>query len=164
MRKALAALCLLVLPTMGAANQVQTFLPGAEQRGAATFRLFGLPVYQARLFTRNAAPLDWSQDFGVELTYKRRISQKDLVQATLDEINRMGNPAPTVSQLSTCLQDVTPGDRYLAISRGADALEFRLNGRKTCDLRAKGIKRSFMSVFLGRDSRSARFTQALLGQ
>lgn len=164
MPRVFAVLCLLVLPVAAPASQVQSLLPGAEQRGAATFRLLGLPVYQARLFTPNAAPLDWSQDFGIELIYQRRISQSDLVEATLREMERMGNPPPPAAKFATCFQEVEPGDSYLAISRGPDRLEFRLNGRKTCDLRHKGIKRDFMSIFLGPDSRSARFTQALLGQ
>lgn len=164
MPRVIAILCLLALPGATLASQVQTLLPGAEQRGAATFRLLGLPIYQARLYTRNAAPLDWSQDFGIELTYQRRISQSDLVDATMREMERMGNPPPPPGKFAACFQDVQPGDRYLAISRGADRVEFRLNGRKTCDLRHKAIKRDFMSIFLGPDSRSARFTQALLGQ
>lgn len=163
MLRPFALLCLLALPAAGVDSQLQTLLPGVKERATATFRLLGLPVYQARLFTRDAAPLDWSQDFGIELTYQRRISQADLTRATLREMRRMDNPVPPEAKLATCFQSVAPGDRYLAVSRGPDQVDFLHNGRKTCSLRQRGIKRHFMSIFLGGNSRSASFTRGLLG-
>lgn len=153
---------LVLLATPAAANQLQDLLPGAEQRGAATFRILGLPIYQAKLFTKGAKPLDWSQDFGIELTYKRKLSQSDLTDATLREMQRMGNPTPPANKLSTCFQDVSPGDRYLAVSLGPDQVDFMRNGQKTCSLRHPKIKLHFMSIFLGENSRSASFTRGLL--
>ncbi|MEX0304798.1 MAG: hypothetical protein AB3N24_20465 [Leisingera sp.] len=161
MLRLIALLCLIAPPA--AANQLQSLLPGAEQRGAATFRLLGMPVYQARLFTKNAAALDWSQDFAIELTYQRRISHVDLTSATLREMRRMGNPAPPETKLAACFQSVSPGDRYLAVSRGPDRVDFLHNGRKTCSLQHSEIKSHFMSIFLGENSRSASFTRGLLG-
>mgnify|MGYP001148009508 CR=1 FL=1 len=163
MRKLALTLCLLAAPTVGFASSVHNLLPGAEQRGAATFRLFGLPVYQARLFTRGAAPLDWTQDFGIELTYQRRLSQDDLIVATLREMRRLGYPAPDRARLQPCFQSVAPGDRYLAVSRGPDRILFLRNGRTVCTLAQTGITRGFMSIFVGENTRSARFTGALLG-
>ncbi|MFY0309800.1 hypothetical protein ACFMBG_07860 [Leisingera sp. D0M16] len=163
MRKLLLTLCLLAVPAAGFASSVQSLLPGAEQRGAATFRLLGLPVYQARLFTRGAAPLDWSQDFGIELTYQRHLSQEDLVEATLREMRRLGHPAPARARFEACFQGVSPGDRYLAVSQGPDRVKFLRNGRTACTLNQPGIKHSFMSIFVGANTRSARFTRALLG-
>lgn len=163
MRKLLLTLCLLALPAAGSASPVQSLLPGAEQRGAATFRLLGLPVYQARLFTRGGAALDWAQDFGIELTYQRRLSQDDLVEATLREMRRLGYAAPGRARFETCFKGVSPGDRYLAVSQGPDQVKFLRNGRTACTLSQPGIKRSFMSIFVGANTRSARFTRALLG-
>lgn len=163
MRNLLLTLCLLAVPAGGFASPVQSLLPGAEQRGAATFRFLGLPVYQARLFTRGAAPLDWSQDFGIELTYQRRLSQDDLVEATLREMRRLGYSAPGRTQFEACFKGVSPGDRYLAVSQGPDRVRFLRNGRTACTLNQAGIKRSFMSIFVGENTRSDRFTRALLG-
>ncbi|UWQ36783.1 hypothetical protein K3552_15055 [Leisingera aquaemixtae] len=163
MRRLLLTLCLLAVPAAGFASSVQSLLPGAEQRGAATFRFLGSPVYEARLFTRGAAPLDWSQDFGIELTYQRRLSQKDLVESTLREMQRLGHPAPARARFEACFQAVSPGDRYLAVSQGPDRVKFLRNGRTACTLSQPGIKRGFMSIFVGANTRSARFTRALLG-
>lgn len=163
MRNLLLILWLLAIPAAGSASPVQSLLPGAEQRGAATFRLLGLPVYQARLFTRGGAPLDWAQDFGIELTYQRRLSQADLVGATLREMRRLCHAAPARARFQACFQDVSPGDRYLAVSQGPDRIMFLRNGRTACTLSQPGIKRGFMSIFVGANTRSARFSRALLG-
>ncbi|NVK15144.1 MAG: hypothetical protein HWE35_13330 [Rhodobacteraceae bacterium] len=163
MRKMLLTLSLLTVPVAGLSSPVQSLLPGAEQRGSATFRLFGLPVYQARLFTQNAAPLDWTRDFGIELTYQRRLSQDNLVEATLAEMQRLGHSVPNRARFEACFQAVSPGDRYLAVSQGPDRMKFLRNGRTVCTLSQPGIKRGFMSIFVGANTRSARFTRALLG-
>lgn len=163
MRNLLLALCLLAVPAVGFASPVQSLLPGAEQRGAATFRLLGVPVYQARLFTRGGAPLDWGQDFALELTYQRQLSQTDLVEATLREMRRLGQAAPGRARFEACFQGVAPGDRYLAVSEGPDRIRFLRNGRSACTLSQPGIKRGFMSIFVGENTRSPRFTRALLG-
>ncbi|MGB7316660.1 MAG: hypothetical protein WBC85_01705, partial [Planktotalea sp.] len=124
----------------------------------------GVQLYDARLFTKGGAALNWSQDFALELTYKRKLSQNDLVEGTLREMKRLGKPLPARAQLQACYQGVNPGDRYLAVSRGADQLDFWRSGRKSCTLRQSDIKTGFMTIFLSEKSRSPRFTRALLGQ
>ena len=41
---------------------------------------------------------------------------------------------------------------------------FWRNGRKTCTLTHPGVKKSFMSIFLGNNTRSASFTRQLKGR
>ncbi|WP_299661805.1 hypothetical protein [uncultured Ruegeria sp.] len=159
---ALASLMLL-LPGGLAASPVLGVLNNAELRGTATFRYLGFPIYDAQLFTQGAAPLNWKQDFGLELRYRRNLSKKALVNSTLDEMRRIGRAAPVRAQLEVCFDAVSKGDRYVAISQGPDKVGFWLNGQKVCTMSYPGIKRSFMSIFLGENTRSAAFTQALRG-
>ena len=158
------AFALLVIPSAGVSASVAKALPGAELRGQATFRYLGFQLYDARLFTKNAAPLNWSEDFGLELTYKRKLTQYDMVEATLREMKRVGPSLPIRTDLERCYKGVSPGDRYLAVSEGPDTLRFWYNGSAICTLRHPGIKTRFMSIFLGENTRSTRFTRALKGQ
>lgn len=164
MRNLALALALVVLPVSGMASTVAKVLPGAELRGTATFRYLGFQVYDARLFTKNAAPLNWSEEFGIELTYKRKLTQYDMVEATLREMKRTGPGVPIRTQLEGCYKGVSPGDRYLAVSQGPDAVKFWYNDSAICTLRHPDIKNRFMSIFLGENTRSARFTRALKGK
>lgn len=159
---ALVSLMLLV-PGGLAASPVFGALNDAELRGTATYRYLGFPLYDAQLFTQGGAPLNWSDDFGLELRYRRNVTKKALINSTLDEMKRIGRAAPVRKQLEVCFNAVSKGDRYLAISQGPNKVGFWLNGQKLCTMSYPGIKRSFMSIFLGENTRSAAFTQALRG-
>ncbi len=164
MRNLTLAIFLCLVPFASAARPLASALPEAELRGQASLRYLGVTIYDAKLFTNGGSALDWSQDFALELTYKRNLTQYDLVEATLREMSRMGNATPSRAQLERCYQAVAPGDRYLAVSRGPDHLRFWRNDRAVCSLSYKGIKTTFMAIFLGENSRSRRFTRSLLGQ
>lgn len=162
-RAALLVIALLV-PSGLAASIVSKELNNAQLLGSGTFRFLGLPLYDAKLYTPGGAPFSWNEDFGLELTYRKNLTQKALVNSTLEEIARQGNNAPTRAQLEQCFQAVSKGDTYLAISQGPNAIGFWRNGRKTCTLSYSGAKRGFMSIFLGSNTRSASFTSQLKGQ
>lgn len=164
MRNLILCSCLCLAPLAAIASQTSNLPIGAKQRGEAAFRYLGFQIYKARLFTKDGRPLDWSQDFGLELTYQRKLSQTDLVEATLREMSRIGYDLPIREQLENCYQSVVPGDTYLAVSDGPDRLTFWRNDQPACTLSQSEIKTRFMEIFLGKDTRSARFTRALLGQ
>lgn len=154
----------LLCPAGLAASPLSDQLKNPGLLGSATFRFLGLPVYDAKLYTPGGASFNWTEDFGLQLTYRKNLSQKALVESTLDEMARQGNPAPTSAQLETCFKAVSKGDSYLAISEGPDKIGFWRNGTQTCTLTNPGIKRAFMSIFLGTNTRSASFTRNLKGQ
>ncbi len=154
----------LLAPTGFAAPSEMSAINDAKLRGTATYRYLGLPIYDARLYTPGGAALNWNNDIGLQFTYRRNIKKKALIDSTLEEMQRIGRPAPVRDQLGVCFKSVTKGDRYVAVSNGPDKVTFWLNGQKTCTMSYPGITRSFMSVFLGDDTRSASFTQKLRGQ
>lgn len=155
---------MLACATVAQASPIQSALPDAELRGAATYRFVGLPLYEARLYTSGGAPLDWNRDFGLELKYLRNLSANDLVEGTLREFGRTGGALPVRIQLEQCFDDVRKGDSYLAVSEGQDGIGFWLNGKQTCQLSHPQIKTRFMALFLGDNTRSKTFTRKLKGE
>ncbi|WP_371169435.1 hypothetical protein [Aliiroseovarius sp. 2305UL8-7] len=151
-------------PANAQSNVVSGALPGAELRGNAVLRFLGIPLYQARLFTVGGAPFNWADDFALELTYKRNLTQYDLVEATMREFKRTGGRIPVDAQLNTCFKAVNKGDSYLAVTNGTDKIDFWRNGARTCTLRYPQIKSRFMGIFLGDNTRSKSFTRTLKGQ
>ncbi|WP_170515643.1 hypothetical protein [Ruegeria atlantica] len=146
-----------------AASPISQTLTDAQLRGIATFRFLGMPIYEAKLYTPQGSALNWTQDFALQLTYRKSLKQKALVESTLDEMARQGNPAPTQAQLQKCFQAVSKGDSYIAISEGPNKIGFWRNGQKTCTLSYPGAKNAFMSIFLGDNTRSGSFTRQLKG-
>lgn len=164
MRKAVLMAALLVCPALAQASIVKSVLEDAELRGAATYRFIGFPLYEARLYTQDGAPLDWSEDFGLELEYRRNLTAYDLIEGTMRELRRTGAPLPVRDQLAQCFRDVQKGDRYAAVSDGPDRVAFWRDDRRVCTVAHPGIKEGFMRIFLGENSRSRSFTRALKGE
>jgi len=164
MLRALVILVVLAVPTFLQASTVKTVLSAPQVRGEATFRFIGFPLYQARLYTTDGAPLDWNQDFAIELNYLRNLTKKDLIESTLKELDRLGHPLPLREQLSQCFDDVSKGDQYLAVSRGHDQIGFWRNGTRVCTLTHPQFKQQFMAIFVGQNTRSKAFTRKLKGE
>lgn len=164
MRNLILSSALLLVPMFAQASTVESALPDAELRGAATFRFVGLPLYEARLFTKSGVPLDWSKDFGLELKYLRNLTEHDLVEGTMRELNRTGSALPVRDQLERCFNDVRKGDRYVAVSQGQNQIGFWHNGKPVCTLSHPQIKSRFMAIFLGDTTRSKSFTRKLKGE
>ena len=163
-RTAFAILCWFAVVAPAMASPVATALPGAEQRGQATYRMLGFPIYHARLFTLGGEPFSWNEDVALELNYLKKLKQNDLIESTMREMKRLGDPLPIRSQLTNCFYDVKKGDRYLAVSSGPDRIRFWRNEQLTCTLSYPGIKQGFMAIFLGDNTRSPAFTRKLRGQ
>ncbi|MCT4559000.1 MAG: hypothetical protein N4A61_13195 [Pelagimonas sp.] len=160
----LVAILALLAPSWATASAMDRVLPGAELRGVATFRYVGFPVYKARLFTPSGAALDWRKNFALELTYLRKLTEYDLVESTMRELERTGAALPIRDQLTVCFRDVRRGDRFLAVSKGPDQIVFWYNGNRVCTLSHPQIKTRFMAIFLGDNTRSKPFTQRLKGE
>ncbi|WP_241525641.1 hypothetical protein [Pseudophaeobacter leonis] len=79
-------------------------------------------------------------------------------------MERRGAPLPQRAQLERCYRDVRKGDRYVAVSKGPDAIGFWLNDTFICTLSQPQIKTSFMEIFLGDNTRSRSFSRALRGE
>ena len=140
---------------------VEAELPGAELRSEAVFRYWGLPVYEAELYTIGGDQFDWNEDFGLRLRYLRSLSQDNLVDATLQEMERLGGALPVRESIEDCFLDVSRGDTYLAVTNGPSSIRFWRNGEQTCTLSYPQITYRFMSIFLGDNSRSRAFTRVL---
>lgn len=147
-----------------ASDALRTAFPEGREAGQATLRWLGFEVYDARVFTQNGVRATVGEPLALELTYKRKISRDVLVDTTMDEFGRSG-PAPNVrGALMACFRNVQRGDRFLAVTRGTDTLDFWLNDDQTCTLTHPDVANRFMAIFLGENTRSARFTQALRGE
>lgn len=164
MRRLLLIAATLLAPLSAQASTVKSALPSAELRGAATFRFVGFPLYEARLFTKSGAPLDWNKDFGLELKYMRNLTEYDLVEGIMRELKRTGAALPLRGQLEQCFDDVRKGDLYFAVSNGQDQIGFWHNGKRVCTLSHPQIKTRFMAIFLGENTRSKSFTRKLKGE
>lgn len=95
----MVCLCLLLGTMPSVSADWRTALPGAQRLGEGDFTWFGLRLYSARLWAVGPVQ-NWSQPFALELTYHRSLSRDTLVQASLQEMRRLGGGSVTARQIT----------------------------------------------------------------
>lgn len=164
----LALLCVTVGTGRAAPAEIDRRVQGAKPVGVASFTLFGAELYQAALYTPSGRQYRADQPYGLVLDYKRTIRGGTLISATLREMRRIegrkSDHTTIEAKLNDCFATVGNGDRYSAIPRGADAVEFWRNGTLSCTLMHPDIRNRIMGIWLSDQSRDPQLSRQLRGQ
>lgn len=167
MRKILISLILsLTLSSSFAAAIFTPLLPGAQQVGQGMFKRFGWSIYEARLYAPNGR-FDPSKPFALSLTYERTIAGDRLVQASLDEMRKLGAPVDERpewgSALSRVLPSVSKGVTLTGVYRPGEGATFYQQDTETGRI-DDALARSFFGVWLDPRTSEPNLRQALLGE
>lgn len=166
MRKILISL-LLTLSMSGvfAAPTFTTLLPGAQQVGQGMFKRFGWSIYEASLYAPEGR-FNPRQPYALTLTYERTISGDRLVEASLDQMRKLGAPVDEhpnwPAELARVLPSVSKGVTLTGVYRpGEGATFYQMNietGRVDDDL-----ARWFFAIWLDPRTSEPSLRQALIG-
>lgn len=144
-------------------------LPKAELVGQGDFTWFGLRVYQARLWSP-AAPIDWEQPFALELIYSRELSRDTLVQASLDEMRRLGGSSLDEARLAAwdgemrqAFVDVQPGQRITGLYLPGRGSRFYVDGQFRHAVADADFAQAFFAIWLDARTRNPELRRELLG-
>lgn len=167
--KALLAACLLL-----AATQAQA-LPGAlrgdgaaaaawQEWGSGEMRWFGLALYDATLYVAGKevaqAPL------ALHLRYRRDIGRERLVQASVDEMRRLGaDPAQLKrweAELARVFPDVASGDSITGVRLPGRGVRFLHNDMARGEIADPDFGRWFFAIWLDAKSYSPALRERLL--
>lgn len=172
MRELAALLVALLLLVPGSAQAradiVAAGIAEARNLGRVTVRWFGLPLYDAALYTERGARFSWQVPMALELAYRREISRERLVAATQSELERIEGRRRDhpilLGKLGRCFRDVDPGDRVLAVARADDRVDFWFNGARLCEVRHENLRKRFLGIWLSDNARSVGLSRRLRGQ
>jgi hypothetical protein len=136
--------------------------------GQGEMRWFGFQLYDARLW---APPAGWSVDgaYALELRYARDIPSRRLVQASIDEMQRLGGAdAEQLGRWRAALErvfpDVRPGEVIVGVHRPQAGAEFYHQGRLTGRIDDPDFARAFFAIWLDPRTREPALRVRLLGQ
>jgi len=145
-------------------------LPGAQEQGRMRLRWFGLPIYDARLWTRQPVTAAGyaQQEFVLGLRYVRALEGAAIAERSLQEMQRQQPLADAqaqawLAQMRLAFPNVQPGDRLLGWHRPGRESAFFLNGRRTHTVADAGFGERFFGIWLSPRSRDAAQRDALLG-
>jgi hypothetical protein len=164
----LATFLLLMAVLLGCAQAsgVPPDLPEAQLVGQGRFSRFGFSVYDARLW----APLGRympNRPFALSLTYLRTIAGERLVQASIDEMQKLQVPMADRTdwraQLERVLPDVVPGDWITAVYQPGMGATFFHRDRQTGKIQDE-LARHFLAIWLDPRTSEPSLRQALLGE
>ncbi|MCU1725095.1 chalcone isomerase family protein [Pseudomonas sp. 5P_5.1_Bac1] len=169
-RRTLLSLCLLLAMTANAAADWRPALPDARLVGSGEFTWFGLRLYSARLWSP-VTPPDLQQPFALELIYHRSLSRDTLVEASLEEMRRLGDKtldAATLDRWTEAMNgafvDVRPGMRITGLYLPGRGCRFYVDGELRREVDDAAFARAFFAIWLDPRARDPQLRQRLLGQ
>lgn len=140
-------------------------LPGAQQVGQGVFKRFGWSIYEARLYAVEGR-FDASKPYALSLTYERTIAGDRLVQASLDEMRKLGAPVDLhpewASALAQVLPSVSKGVTLTAVYRPGEGAIFYEQDKETGRVNDV-LARLFFAIWLDPRTSEPSLRQALLG-
>jgi len=135
--------------------------------GQGEMRWFGFQLYDARLW---APPAGWSADgaYALELRYARDIPAQRLVQASIEEMQRLGSAddarlARWKLELERVFPDVRSGDVIHGLHLPQRGAEFYHQGKLTGRIDDVEFARAFFAIWLDPRTREPALRASLLG-
>ncbi len=166
MRKILISLLLsLSAFSLSAAPVFTSVLPGAQQVGQGVFKRFGWSIYEARLYARSGR-FDVSKPYALSLTYERTIAGDRLVQASLDEMRKLGQPVDErpewTAELARVLPSVSKGVTLTGVYRPGEGAVFYEQDKEIGQIN-DALARAFFAIWLDPRTSEPSLRQSLLG-
>lgn len=167
----LSAACALAFASLAcaAAQPWRADLPQATMTGAGEYRLFGVRIYDASLWSERQ-PVTMDSPFALQLTYAREISARQLADTSVDEMRRMGAASSDATleawraELQRVLVDVRAGDRLSGVYLPGQGARFYANDRPSGQIADPILARAFFAIWLDPGTRAPGLRARLLGQ
>jgi hypothetical protein len=152
--------------------RVRETIPEARLSGTGSMRVFGIHIYDARLFVGSdgvSDDLTADQPYALDLRYARDFKGAAIAQRTRKEMERLelGNNSQRrqwEAALAAIFPDIRKGDHLTGIYRPEGYTEFLKNGMPIGRIEGAEFSRSFFAIWLHPDSRAPDVRAALLGQ
>lgn len=144
-------------------------LPQAVTLGEGDMRWLGLRIYHATLWAQQW-PFQPERTFALQLRYARSISRQRLVQASMDEMRRLGRAsidAATLAQwdatLTRAFTDVAQGDELTGVYLPGHGMRLYDKQRLLADIDDVRLARAFFAIWLDEGTRDQDLRRTLLG-
>lgn len=137
--------------------------------GTGELRWFGFRVYRAALWASRPVVVAQDGDFALVLRYQRSISSARLVQASVDEMLRLGvADAAQIARWQPLLEqafpDVEAGDQITGVNRAGRGAAFYFGDARTAQIDDPAFAHAFFAIWLDERTREPGLRARLTGQ
>lgn len=164
---------LLAVPFAGFARALPpsvTAIAGELQpRGSGEMRWFGFKVYEASLWVAPGTAQITERPFALAIRYARALPAERLVDASIDEMRRLGfgddaRLARWRTLLERALPSVAAGETLIGLHQPGRGVRFWHQGRPLADIADEELARAFFAIWLDERTREPDLRARLLGE
>ena len=160
--------CVLFVTPMGAQADWKSQYPDLQVIGTGVLKVFYMDIYNLTLHSkgRNYAASD---HFALEFNYKKSVSKKTIINASMDELSR----SPDVSSveiktwkqiLESSISDMQAGEKVSVVFSKSGDVEFWLENREPISFQNLKFAKNFAAIWLGPQTSHPKLRLALLGK
>lgn len=150
-------------------SEVASPLPAARLWGGASFRFFGLRIYDVRLWTPSGFVAEQYplHPFALELRYARHFTGVDIANRSLTEMRRIepfdaAQGQRWLTAMVDAFPDVNDGDRLTGLNQPGQAAQFFHNGQPTRAIAGAAFARRFFGIWLAPETSEPALRRQLL--
>jgi hypothetical protein len=160
--------CLLFVTPMGAQADWKTRYPYLQVVGTGVLKVFFMDIYSLTLHSKER-DYSVSDHFALEFNYKKSVSKKTIIDASMDELSRL----PDVSSveikawkqiLEISISDIQAGEKVSVVFSKAGDIEFWSENREPISFQNLKFAKNFAAIWLGPQTSHPKLRLALLGK
>jgi hypothetical protein len=160
--------CLLFVTPMGAQADWKTRYPDLQVVGTGVLKVFFMDIYSVTLHSKER-DYSVSDHFALEFDYKRSVSKKTVIDASMDELSK----APSVGSveikawkqvLEKGISDMQAGEKASVVFSKSGDVEFWLANQEPISFKDLKFAKNFAAIWLGPQTSRPKLRSALLGE
>jgi hypothetical protein len=160
--------CLLFVTPMSAQADWKTRYPDLRVVGTGVLKVFFMNIYRLTLHSKGR-DYSVSDHFALEFDYKKSVSKKIIVDASMDELSKAPNVSSAEKKawkqiLEKGISDMQAGEKASVVFSDTGDVEFWSENRKPISFQDLKFAKNFAAIWLGPQTSHPKLRLALLGK
>ena len=162
----LIACSLFILPVSAQADW-KTRYPDLQVVGTGVLKVFFMDIYNLTLHSKERN-YSASDQFALEFEYKKSVSKKTIIDASMDELSKAPNVGPAETKawkkiLESGISDMQAGEKASVVFSKSGNVEFWSENREPISFQDLKFAKNFAAIWLGPKTSHPKLRLALLG-
>ena len=160
--------CSLLITPVGAQTDWKTRYPDLQVVGTGVLKVFFMDIYNLTLHSKERN-YSASDQFALEFEYKKSVSKKTIIDASIDELSKAPNVGPAETKawkqiLERGINDMQAGEKASVVFSKSGNVEFWSENREPISFHDLKFAKNFAAIWLGPKTSHPKLRLALLGK
>ena len=160
--------CSLLITPVGAQTDWKTRYPDLQVVGTGVLKVFFMDIYNLTLHSKERN-YSASDQFALEFEYKKSVSKKTIIDASIDELSKAPNVGPAETKawkqiLERGINDMQAGEKASVVFSKSGNVEFWSENREPISFQDLKFAKNFAAIWLGPKTSHPKLRLAILGK